>query len=156
MTNADNTVESLKRFGFNYERVMMDNDTIVALVGAGIVVLALISLVAFNFYSGVKGNLSNARVGEVYNFDYEQPLHGDHKRILAKVIEPVYTLEDSTIRRLNRISYYRRNDPVFNRTKHLVTCEMPNGDVRQFYAERAKNVRRSVLGGQLFKVAALL
>jgi hypothetical protein len=134
----------------------MNSDTLITLVAVGAVLIGLASLVAFNFYSGISGSLTNARVGEVYNFDYEQPLHGDHKRILAKVIEPVYTLEDSTIRRLNRVSYYRRNDPVFNRTKHLVTCEMPNGDVRQFYAERAKNVRRSVLGGQLFKVAALL
>jgi hypothetical protein len=134
----------------------MNSDTLVSLVTVGAVLVGLIGLIAFNFYSGISGSLTNARVGEVYNFDYEQPLHGDHKRILAKVIEPVYTLEDSTIRRLNRVSYYRRNDPVFNRTKHLVTCEMPNGDVRQFYAERAKNVRRSVLGGQLFKVAALL
>jgi len=134
----------------------MNSDMTVALIGAGVVVLGLIALIALHFYSGVSGSLTNARVGEVYNFDYEQPLHGEHKRILAKVIEPVYTLEDSTIKRLNRISYYRRNDPVFNRTKHLVTCEMPNGDVRQFYAERAKNVRRSVLGGQMFKVAAIL
>jgi len=134
----------------------MNSDMLMTLVAVGAVLIGLAGLVAFNFYSGISGSLTNARVGEVYNFDYEQPLHGDHKRILAKVIEPVYTLEDSTIRRLNRVSYYRRNDPVFNRTKHLVTCEMPNGDVRQFYAERAKNVRRSVLGGQLFKVAALL
>ena len=134
----------------------MNNDMTIALIGAGAVILGVVALVAFNFYSGVKGNLANARVGEVYNFDYEQPLHGEHKRILAKVIEPVYTLGESSIKRLNRTSSYRRNDPVFQRTKNIVVCEMPNGDVRQFYAERAKNVRRSVIGGQLFKVAALL
>lgn len=132
----------------------MTNEMIFAL-GALVVGLIGFGLLAyFNFVSGVHGSLSNARVGDVYNFDYEQPLHGEHKRILAKVIEPVYTLEDSTIKRLNRISYYRRNDPLFKRTSHLVTCEMPNGDVRQFYAERASNVRRSALGGQLFKIAA--
>ena len=134
----------------------MSNETIMVLVGICAVLVGLASLVAFNFYSGISASLTNARVGEVYNFDYEQPLHGEHKRILARVVEPVYTLQDSTIKRLNRISYYRKNDPSFQRTKHLVTCEMPNGDVRQFYAERASNVRRSVIGNQLFKVAALL
>ena len=134
----------------------MNSDMTMALIGAGVVVLALVALVGFNFYVGVKGSLSNAKIGEVYNFDYEQPLHGQHKRILAKVIEPVYTLSESSIKNLNRTSSYRRNDPVFHRTKNIVVCEMPNGDIRQFYAERAKNVRRSVLGGQLFKVAALI
>lgn len=133
----------------------MSNDV---MIGLGVVIacgLAIMAFAGYQIFSGVRGSLANALPGEVYNFDYEQPLHGEHKRVLAKVIEPVYTLEDSTIKRLNRISRYRRNDPVFNRTKHLVTCEMPNGDVRQFYAERASNVRRSMIGGQLFKVAAL-
>lgn len=134
----------------------MSNDMTMVAIGVCAMLVGLVALVAFNFYSGIHGSLTNARVGEVYNFDYEQPLHGEHKRILAKVVEPVYTLQDSTIKRLNRISYYRKNDPTFQRTKHLVTCQMPNGDVRQFYAERAKNVRRSVIGNSLFKVAALL
>lgn len=134
----------------------MSNDMTMVTIGVCAMLVGLVALVAFNFYSGVSASLTNARVGEVYNFDYEQPLHGEHKRILAKVVEPVYTLQDSTIKRLNRISYYRKNDPTFQRTKHLVTCQMPNGDVRQFYAERAKNVRRSVIGNSLFKVAALL
>lgn len=134
----------------------MNSDMTIAVVGACAVIAGLIALVGFQFYSGVKGSLANARPGEVYNFDYEQPLHGEHKRVLAKVLEPVYELNDASIKRLNRISRYRRNDPIFQRTKHLVTCEMPNGDVRQFYAERAKNVRRSILGNQLFKVAALI
>jgi len=127
-------------------------------VGMGVIAVfaGLMFLLAMVVYNGVHGNLASARVGEVYNFEYEQPLHGDPKRVFAKVIEPVYTLEDSTIKRLNRKSGYRRNDPIFHRTKHIVVCEMPNGDVRQFYTERAKNVRRTVLGNQLFKVAALL
>lgn len=134
----------------------MSNDTMIALVGCGVLVAGLIALLAFNFFSGVKGSLTNARVGEVYNFDYEQPLHGDHKRVLAKVVEPVYTLSEGSIKHLNATSYYRKNDPVFHRTKHIVVCEMPNGDVRQFYAERASNVRRSMFGEQLFRVAALV
>lgn len=102
-----------------------------------------------------RNSLIHASVGEVYNFDYKQPHHGESRRIMARVVEPVYTLSDSMIRKLNRNSYYRRNDPNFERTKHLVTCEMPNGDVRQFYAERASNVKRSAFGGRLFKVASL-
>jgi hypothetical protein len=134
------------------------NDMITIGLGVAAVAICAVALfaLAVSVYNGVHGSLASARVGEVYNFDYEQPLHGEHKRVLAKVIEPVYTLEDSTIKQLNRRSGYRRNDPIFHRTKHIVVCEMPNGDVRQFYAERAKNVRRTVLGNQLFKVAALL
>jgi hypothetical protein len=134
------------------------NDMITIGLGVVAVAIGVVALfaLAVSVYNGVHGSLASARVGEVYNFDYEQPLHGEHKRVLAKVIEPVYTLEDSTIKQLNRRSGYRRNDPIFHRTKHIVVCEMPNGDVRQFYAERAKNVRRTVLGNQLFKVAALL
>ena len=119
---------------------------------AGVAALAcLIAFVGFVVYNGVYGSLANAKVGEVYNFDYEQPLHGEKHRVLAKVIEPVYTLDDIAIKRLNRRSAYRRNDPVFHRTHHLVTCKTFDGEVRQFYAERATNVRRCPLGGLLLK-----
>ena len=121
-------------------------------------VAALFAFAVYNTVSGVRGSLANARVGEVYNFDYEQPLHGGTHRVLAKVIEPVYTLDDAAIKRLNRSSGYRRNDPVFQRTHHLVTCQTADGEIRQFYAERAKNVRRSVLGNFVIKsgLASLL
>lgn len=128
-------------------------------VGLGVIgVVALVALYLISLSRGVHGSLNTAKVGEVYNFEYEQPLHGDYKRVLAKVIEPVYTLDDSTIRKLNRTSNYRRNDPVFQRTKHLVTCQTFDGEIRQFYAERAKNVRRSIFGGVLLKtgLASLL
>jgi hypothetical protein len=130
-------------------------------VGVGLLVAGVAGLVLFATYNtmrGVRGSLSNAKVGEVYNFDYEQPYHGESHRVLAKVIEPVYSLDDAAIRRLNRRSGYRRNDPVFQRTHHLVTCQTADGNIRQFYAERAKNVRRSLLGGVLIKtgVASLL
>lgn len=128
-------------------------------VGLGLLGVAL--FVGFAFYSttrGISSNLSNAKVGQVYNFDYEQPLHGEHRRVLARVIEPVYTLDDNTIRKLNNRSSYRRNDPIFQRTNHLVTCQTFDGEIRQFYAERAKNVRRSLFGGVLMKtgIASLL
>ena len=131
------------------------------MVGVGIMIAAVISMVSFalyHTYNGVHGSLANAKVGEVYNFEYEQPLHGEPERYLAKIVEPVYTLDDRTIRSLNRLSSYRRNDPKFQRTRHLVTCQTADGNIRQFYAERAKNVRKPLLGNFALKsgVASLL
>lgn len=123
------------------------------MIGVGVAIAAVVAFVVFNMFSGVRGSLANARVGEVYNFEYEQPLHGDPDRFLAKVLD-VVALDDSTIRRLNARSRYRKNDPVFQRTKHLVTCKTADGRVRHFYAERAKNVRRSLFGGVLIKSGA--
>lgn len=134
------------------------NDLFYVGLGAVAILAGLIAFVGFVVYNGVYGSLANARVGEVYNFDYEQPFHGEKHRVLARVIEPVYTLDDVTIKKLNRRSAYRRNDPVFHRTNHLVTCKTFDGEVRQFYAERASNVRRLPLGGFLLKtgLASLL
>lgn len=115
------------------------------------VVAFMVGFGLYHIYGGVHGSLANARVGEVYNFEYLQPHHGDPVRILARVVEPAYTLSDECIRRLNATSNYRSTDPQFKRTRHLVTCETPNGEVRQFYAERAKNVRRPLLAGLLFR-----
>lgn len=123
------------------------------MIGAGVAIVAVVSFVLFHIYSGVHGSLHSARVGEVYNFEYEQPLHGDPDRYLAKVLS-VHELNDADIRRLNSVSRYRRNDPVFQRTRHLVTCQTSNGEVRNFYAERAKNVRRPLLGSLLIKTKA--
>jgi len=116
----------------------------------GIVAL-LVTAGTYAVYGGSHASLSNAKVGEVYNFEYEQPLHGEPERYLAKVVEPVYTMSQDQINRLNRRSRYRYNDPQFVRTSHLVTCETPDGNIRQFYAERAKNCRRPLLAGTLFK-----
>lgn len=133
----------------------MNNDTIV-LIGA--VLVGVVGLVAFlyNAIRGVSGSLATAQVGEVYNFEYEQPYHGDPERILAKVIEPVYTLNDYQISRLNTRSRYRANDPNFKRTKHLVTCEMADGSIRNFYAERTRNVRRLPIGHPVFRAVAAM
>lgn len=123
------------------------------LIGVGVVVaaVALFAFAYFNTYRGYQHSLQNAKVGEVYNFEYEQPYHGEPERILARVIEPVYTLDDNQISKLNARSAYRRNDPSFQRTKHLVTCEMLNGEIRNFYAERTKNCRRSLFGALIYK-----
>lgn len=130
------------------------SDEVMFLVGGIAGVVALIAVLAYNAIRGVHGSLTAAKVGEVYNFEYEQPYHGDSKRVLAKVIEPVHKLDDVQIRRLNLRSRYRSNDPVFQRTHHLVTCEMPTGEIRQFYAERAKNVRRTFIPGRFVRAAA--
>lgn len=116
-----------------------------------VAVVAFIGFVAyFSLYSGVHGSLQNAKVGEVYNFEYQQPLHGDSERFMAKVID-VSELDDNTIRRLNVRSRYRRDDPMFVRTKHLVTCQTADGKIRNFYAERTKNCRRPLLAPVVFK-----
>jgi hypothetical protein len=134
----------------------MDN---VFLVGAIVtaVAAAFAGFVFYSVYGGPIASLKNARVGEIYNFSYEQPVKGDPERYLAKVLD-VYTLDSNSIRRLNSRSPYRRNDPQFVRTNHLVTCKMPNGTVRNFYAERTRNCRKPLLAGALFKsgLAALL
>lgn len=131
----------------------------VAIYGAVAVVFAvgLLAFFGYSVYSGVKDNLSNAKIGQIYNFEYKQPLHGEPERFMAKILD-IYTLSDDAIRRLNRRSSYRRNDDNFVRTNHLVTAQTFDGKIRNFYAERAVNVRRSLFGGLLLKtgVASLL
>jgi hypothetical protein len=136
--------ESSNQKGF----IEMENVIAITIVGA----IVLCGMIAFGFYAiygGTKASLANAKVGQVYNFEYLQPLHGDPERYLAKVIEPPVTLDNGTIERMNRRSAYRRNDPQFQRTNHLVTCRLADGKVRQFYAERVVNCRRPLLAGLL-------
>ena len=133
------------------------NDFItVGLLVAG-VVAAVGCFVVFHLYSGLNDSLTNAKIGGVYNFNYEQPLQGDPERYMAKVMS-VHRLSEQTIRRLNATSRYRRNDGNFLRTTHLVTAQTPDGKIRNFYAERTTNVRRPLLGGVAFKtgLASLL
>ena len=90
-------------------------------------------------------SLCNAKVGEVFDFEYLQPLDGDAKRWKAKVIEPVVHLDNTAIQRMNARSNYRRHDIAFRRTNHLVTCQTADGKIRQFYCERVKNCRKPLL-----------
>ena len=124
-------------------------ENVIAFTIASVAVLC--GLTAFGFYAvygGRKASLANAKIGQVFNFEYLQPLEGEPERYLAKVID-VTALDNATIERLNRRSNYRRNDSKFQRTHHLVKCKTADGNVRQFYAERVVNCRRPLLAGLL-------
>jgi hypothetical protein len=110
----------------------------------------MIGFAAFHIYRGLKDSLTTAQIGTVYNFEYVQPVTGEPERFMAKVLE-VHRFSDQYLTRLNAKSRYRRNDPEFQRSKHLVTAQTPDGKIRNFYAERTRNVRRPLLGGVMFK-----
>jgi hypothetical protein len=115
------------------------------------IVCGLIALFTlYNIYRGVNGNLASAHSGDVYNFRYLQPLTGEYERYLAKVVN-IRKLDKFELGRLNFTSNYRVYDKDFQRSPTLVTCQMSNGDYRQFYAERSDMARRSAIGGLLFK-----
>ena len=133
------------------------NDTILfGSIFAGVAAL-LVAFAAFHIYSGVRDSLTTARIGSVYNFEYLQPVTGEPERYMAKVLE-VHRFSEDWIARLNNHSRYRRDDPSFQRSQHLVTAQTPDGRIRNFYAERTRNVRRPLLGGMMFKtgLASLL
>lgn len=134
---------------------MNDNLVLVGCVAG--VVGCVVGFALYHIYRGVNDSLTNARIGGVYNFEYIQPVTGTPERFMAKVLE-VHRFSDDWIARLNRKSRYRRNDPEFQRSRHLVTAQTPDGKIRNFYAERTRNVRRPLLGGVAFKtgLASLL
>jgi hypothetical protein len=105
----------------------------------------------FHTYYGVYDNLTNAVIGDVYNFYYEQPLTGEYHRYLAKVID-VYKFSDEYIKRLNQNSKYRRTDENFSRGRTLVTCQMADGTIRNFYAERSTECRRPLAAKLMFRL----
>lgn len=116
-----------------------------------VIAFGLVSLfVLYHIYGGVNDTLACARIGAVYNFRYFQPLTGDYDRYLAKVVA-IRNMTKSEIARLNWHSVYRMSDKNFHRTNTLVTCEMSNGDYRQFYAERSDMCKRPLVAGLLFK-----
>jgi uncharacterized membrane protein YccC len=133
------------------------NDMTMFATVVGCAVAGLIAFGVFHTYMGLRDSLSNARVGSVYNFEYVQPVTGTPERFMAKVLE-VHRFSDDYISRLNATSRYRRYDDKFQRSRHLVTAQTPDGKIRNFYAERTRNVRRPLLGGVAFKtgLASLL
>ena len=114
------------------------------------VVVGLLCFALYNIYNGVYDSLANATIGDVYNFRYFQPVKGTHERYLAKVVD-IRNLDVWELGRLNMTSNYRRYDKDFHRSPTLVTCQMSNGECRQFYAERSDMCRRSAIGGLLFR-----
>jgi len=111
----------------------------VALSIAFLVLVACVILLVIT--GGVYDSLSNARIGNVYNFYYLQPLNGTNNRYLVKVLN-IRTLDKEEINSLNCFSLYRRWDDIFFRTGTLVTCELADGSIRNFYGERATNCVR--------------
>jgi hypothetical protein len=140
-------VEKVSHLGVD----LMKNDDMVLFAILGCVAIAgIAAYVYFHIYRGIYGSLASARIGDVYNFRYVQPLTGTYERYLAKVVK-VYKFDDYWLNRLNNTSNYRRHDDIFERSKTLVTCVMKDGTFRQFYGERCDYVRRPLLGGLLFK-----
>ena len=137
-------------FGSFFTKELDMNDAMLygSLVVGGL--LAVLTFVAFHNYRGVQDNLNNAKVGTVYNFEYEQPLNGAHERFLAKIVS-VQSFTRNDIERMNRAYRYRRDDNNFVRTNNLVTAQTPDGKIRNFYAERTSKVRRPLLGSLMFK-----
>lgn len=117
---------------------------------AGVVGAVALGLIAFYFVAfGVKADLSKADVGQVYTFDYVQPLNGERHRFKAKVLD-VTRLDSASINRLNNRSRYRYSELMngdFQRSHHLVTCQTKDGRIRNFYAERTVNCRRPLIAG---------
>ena len=144
-------------FTTTQQRKIIMNTTFLTIGMISFVLVAMVSFVSFHIYSGVNDTLNNARIGSVYNFEYVQPVTGDAERYMAKVID-VSKFSDDWIARLNRTSRYRRNDPSFKRSNNLITAQTPDGKIRNFYAERTRNVRRPLLGGVVFStgLASLL
>jgi len=119
------------------------------IIASTVGVIAGVSIFGFAMNKRKVRCLENAKIGEIYNFVYRQPVTGTPERYLAKVID-VTTLSEDSIRNLNRRSNYRRFDPIFVRTPHLVTCQTPDGKIRNFYAERTSNCRRPLLAKFVF------
>jgi hypothetical protein len=117
----------------------------------GVVTCVLCGVVAYSLYKGVHGNLENAKVGEVYHFDYLQPVTGDAQRFMVKIISNV-PMTAEQIAKLNNTSRYRRYDSIFVRTPHLVTGQSPDGKIRNFYAERTVNCKRTPVGRLVFNM----
>ena len=86
-------------------------EDLILIVGIGVVAAITMFAIALNsVYGGFKASLCEAKPGQVFNFEYMQPLNGDSKRVLAKVLEPVEYRSDAKLEGMNRSSNYRKND----------------------------------------------
>lgn len=118
-------------------------------IAGGLVGLFSFLALFYGMAVGFSGNLADAKVGDVYNFKYLQPSDGREERYLVRVIDTHYLSEDA-IARLNARSSYRKDDPTFVRTGHLITGQSADGTIRNFYAERTKNCRKKPLAKLLY------
>ena len=122
-------------------------ENLILIVGAcAVIACFLIAFGAYCVHGGSKASLCDAKPGQVFNFEYLQPLNGERKRWKARVVEPVSHFSNTRLEQMNRSSNYRRDDKDFKRTNHLVTCETQDGEYRQFYCERAVNCRKPLFG----------
>lgn len=95
--------------------------------------------------------LKDAEVGDIVNFTYRQPYSGGAKRFLAKVVS-ARTLTQEDIDRIRSRSDYRKEDHAFERSSTLVTCTLPGGDTRNFYAERTTDCHAPTMGETMFRI----
>lgn len=95
--------------------------------------------------------LKEAEPGDIVNFTYKQPLSGSGKRYLAKVVG-VRKLTMEEIAEIASKSDYRAGDSEFHRTETLVTCTLPGGVSRNFYAERSEGCVRPPMGNIMYPI----
>jgi hypothetical protein len=93
-------------------------------------------------------DLSKAKIGSVYDFEYLQPVDNYPKSYTARVTK-VRELTDAELYSLDTTSPYRWWDLIegrFYRTPHLVTAQSSDGKIRNFYAQRTRNVKKRLFG----------
>jgi hypothetical protein len=95
--------------------------------------------------------LKDTQPGDIVNFTYKQPCSGSSKRYLAKVIS-VRKLTQEEIIELTSSSDYRRYDGEFSRTETLVSCNLPGGKSRSFYAERSEACVKPPMGNVMYPI----
>jgi hypothetical protein len=99
--------------------------------------------------------LKEALPGDIVNFSYKQPYSGPSKRYLARVVE-VRNLTPEEISRIAAKSDWRRGDQQFVRTDTLVTCTLPGGHSRNFYAERSESCIKPSMGHLMYPIQDLI
>lgn len=99
--------------------------------------------------------LKEAAVGDIVNFTYRQPVTGNQTRHLAKVVG-VRKLTPAEILEIERKSKYRTYDEKFKRTETLVTCTLPGGNSRNFYAERSDDCVKPKMASVMYAIQDIM
>lgn len=121
------------------------------MVGVGLVAVA--GFVLYNLRVGFNANLAEAKTGEMYRFKYLQPVTGKAERYMVRILDN-RVMSTEQINRLNANSY-RRNDPKFIRTGHLITGQCGDGTIRNFYAERTIECKKTIIPNVLNRIGIL-